>query len=64
MSGHTHAGQLTLFGWSLWTRPGSGSYVAGWYDTPFCPLYVSKGIGTSLVPARLFARPEIAVFGL
>lgn len=64
MSGHTHAGQLTLFGWSLWTPPGSGSYVAGWYDTPFCPLYVSKGIGTSLVPARLFARPEIAVFGL
>jgi uncharacterized protein len=64
ISGHTHAGQLTLFGWSLWSPPGSGSYVSGWYDTPICQLYVSRGIGTSLVPARLFARPEIAVFEL
>lgn len=64
LSGHTHAGQLTLFGWSLWTPPGSGSYVEGWYDTPLCPLYVSRGVGTSLVAARLFARPEIALFEL
>jgi len=26
------------------------------------PVYVSRGIGTSILPIRLGARPEIAVF--
>jgi predicted MPP superfamily phosphohydrolase len=29
-----------------------------------CPLYVSRGIGTSIAPVRFGARPEIAVFSL
>jgi predicted MPP superfamily phosphohydrolase len=62
LAGHTHAGQITIFGWPLWTPPGSGSYVSGWYDTPTCKLYVSRGIGTSILHARFFSRPEIAVF--
>lgn len=62
LSGHTHAGQITLFGLSLWTPPGSGPFTAGMYATENCPLYVSRGIGTSILPARLGARPEIAVF--
>lgn len=62
LSGHTHSGQITLFGIPLWTPRGSGHYKSGLYQTPNCPLYVSRGIGTSLVSIRLGARPEIAVF--
>jgi len=51
-----------LFGLVLYTPPGSGSYKAGFYKTASCDLYVSKGLGTSVLPFRLGARPEIAVF--
>lgn len=64
LSGHTHAGQITMFGVPLWKPQGSGDFTAGWYDTPTCRLYVSRGIGTSVLPARFGARPEIAVFDL
>jgi predicted MPP superfamily phosphohydrolase len=64
LSGHTHAGQITMFGMPLWKPPGSGYFSAGWYATENCSLYVSRGIGTSVLPARLGARPEIAVFDL
>ena len=63
LAGHTHGGQITLFGLPLWTPRGSGAYVGGPYPSPLCKmLYVSRGIGTSVLPARLGARPEIAVF--
>jgi predicted MPP superfamily phosphohydrolase len=64
LAGHTHGGQVTLFGRPFWVPRGSGDFVAGHYDTRMCPLYVSRGIGTSLVPVRFGARPEIAVFGM
>jgi len=62
LSGHTHGGQVTFYGRALWTPPGSGDFLAGWYATAECKLYVSRGIGTSILPIRLSARPEIAVF--
>lgn len=62
LSGHTHAGQVTLLGWAFWTPPGSGDFVSGWYETSMCKMYVSRGLGTSILPVRFFARPEIAVF--
>ena len=64
LSGHTHGGQITLFGWPIWRPPGSGPFASGLYETTACKLYVSKGIGTSLLPVRFGARPEIAVFDL
>lgn len=64
LSGHTHAGQIALFGMAIWTPPGSGNFTSGWYATENCSLYVSRGIGTSVLPVRLGARPEIAVFDL
>lgn len=64
LSGHTHGGQLTLFGQAIWRPPGSGRFVGGWYDLPQCHLFVSRGLGTSLLDARLGARPEVAVFDL
>jgi predicted MPP superfamily phosphohydrolase len=40
---------------------GSGNYTKGWYDTAI-PMYVSKGIGTSILPIRFASRSEIATF--
>jgi predicted MPP superfamily phosphohydrolase len=62
LSGHTHGGQLALGGWAPMRPPGSGRYVAGWYRDARTALYVSRGLGTSVVPARFGAPPEIAVF--
>lgn len=62
LSGHTHGGQVALFGWAPVRPPGSGRYVAGWYRDASPALYVSRGIGTSLAPVRFGAPPEIAVF--
>lgn len=63
LSGHTHGGQIRLFGFAPVRPRGSGRYVSGWYrGTGRMPLYVSRGIGTSLLRARLGAPPEISVF--
>ncbi|MFM8354656.1 MAG: metallophosphoesterase [Gammaproteobacteria bacterium] len=64
LAGHTHGGQVTLFGWPLVTPPGSGEFVHGFADSALCPIFVSRGIGTSLLPLRFGARPEMAVFTL
>jgi len=62
LSGHTHGGQITFFGIPIWTPRGSGKFQSGMYETKNCPLYVSRGIGTSVVGARFGSRPEVAVF--
>ena len=59
LAGHTHGGQITLFDWAPWTPPGSGAFVAGNYATPFGALYVTRGIGTSMIPLRIGARSEV-----
>lgn len=59
VSGHTHGGQIAPFGWVLWRPPGSGRFVAGEYSTRFGRLYITRGIGTSLIPMRIGARPEV-----
>lgn len=63
LSGHTHGGQVNLFGWAPMVPRGSSAYVRGWFREPGKPpMYVCRGIGTSVVPVRLGARPEVAVF--
>jgi predicted MPP superfamily phosphohydrolase len=62
LAGHTHGGQIAPLGFAPVRPPGSGRYLAGWYRDAGPPLYVSRGIGTSLVPVRIGAPPEIAVF--
>ena len=64
IAGHTHGGQLGLGNHAIYTPRGSGSFVAGWYQTLWSDLYVSRGLGTSVVPARMGARPELPVFQL
>lgn len=62
LAGHTHGGQLAVGSKAVFTPPGSGRFVAGWYQTAWGDLYVSKGVGTSVIPMRIGARPEIVVF--
>ncbi|MEJ2903650.1 metallophosphoesterase [Pedobacter panaciterrae] len=64
LSGHTHGGQINLFGYAPFLPPGSGKYVKGWYNHNVPKMYVSKGVGTSILPARFGARAEIAIFNL
>jgi hypothetical protein len=59
LSGHTHGGQVAPCGVAPILPPGCGRYVAGWYRDGGPPLYVSRGIGTSLVPIRIGATPEL-----
>lgn len=61
-SGHTHGGQVSLFGSIPFLPRGSGRYVRGWYKDKRPHLYVSRGIGTSMFPIRLGARAEVPVF--
>jgi len=64
LAGHTHGGQIRLPGWTPFTPPGSGRYVEGWYRDGAVPLYVSRGVGTVMVEARLFSVPELPIFTL
>lgn len=61
LSGHTHGGQITLFGlWapSIPSKYGQ-KYRAGIAATDYTKVLVSKGIGTVFLPLRFFARPEV-----
>ena len=64
LAGHTHGGQVRLPFYTPYTPTGSGRFVAGWYRDTLAPLYVSRGIGTVVIPARLFCPPELPLFTL
>lgn len=67
LSGHTHGGQIRLpFLPPLYLPRYSGRFVAGLYQVSQhrIPLYVSRGIGTSVLPLRFLCRPEIGFFEL
>jgi predicted MPP superfamily phosphohydrolase len=64
LAGHTHGGQVAVGKHTLYTPRGSGRYVAGSYQTAWGDVYVSSGIGTSMIPLRIGARPEIVLLEL
>jgi len=64
LSGHTHGGQVKFLGFAPFTPHGSGRYLNGLYDDYEPKLYVSKGVGTSILPIRFGARAEIAIFDI
>lgn len=59
LSGHTHGGQITFLGFVPFKPRGSGRYLKGWYRDAAPLMYISKGIGTSILPIRLGARAEM-----
>lgn len=61
LAGHSHGGQVKLpFYGPIWTPRGTGKYVEGWYKKGSNELYVSRGIGTSILPIRFNCRPELS----
>ncbi len=61
-AGHIHGGQIRLFGYAPYLPKKSGRYLKGWYNNTNPYMYVSKGFGTSLLPLRLGAQPEVTLF--
>lgn len=61
LSGHTHAAQVRIFGWT----PATVSFTEtdGRYDRDGQTLYINIGLGCT-VPFRIGARPEITVITL
>jgi predicted MPP superfamily phosphohydrolase len=61
LAGHLHAGQISVpvgrrrLGLAHPRAP----FVLGLYETPAGTMHVSPGTGTTFVPFRLFARPEV-----
>lgn len=68
LSGHTHGGQVTIFG--LWApiMPSTmhpeylqtgQKYRYGWKEKHNISIYITSGIGMGSFPFRFFAKPEI-----
>ncbi|MEQ1722857.1 MAG: metallophosphoesterase [Pseudobdellovibrio sp.] len=65
-AGHMHGGQIFIPGYGAIITPGDApkDWADGWVNSEFGKIYVSKGIGTSIVPVRLNALPEYVVLDL
>jgi predicted MPP superfamily phosphohydrolase len=66
LAGHLHGGQICLPGRRGKIRLSHirGDYWEGLFETQGGMLYVSRGVGTTFVPFRLFARPEVTALTL
>ena len=61
LAGHSHGGQVRLPFWGpLWLPGGIGPYLEGWFRAGGSRMYVSRGIGTTLLPVRFACRPELS----
>jgi uncharacterized protein len=64
LAGHTHGGQIRVPFLPPVKPAGAGRFLEGWYrDTPV-PLYVSRGVGTTAIPARFRCPAELPIFTL
>lgn len=63
LAGHTHGGQIAPFG-PLFLPEHGERFPRGWFERDGRRLYVTSGVGASLAPLRLGARPEIVVLDL
>lgn len=65
LSGHAHGGQGRLFGRFKPVKTKLGSkYVDGFFPAAPTPLYVSRGVGTTLFPTRIDVPPEVSLLTL
>ncbi|MBM4061780.1 MAG: metallophosphoesterase [Planctomycetes bacterium] len=63
LAGHTHGGQVRLFGRAPIHHSRFG-YEQGWFRENGCALYVGRGLGVTVLPIRIQAPPEIPVVTL
>lgn len=64
LAGDTHGGQVPLPGWlfRILGYKKNALYNQGLFEKGLKKLFVSRGIGTSHMPFRLFRPPEVVVF--
>ena len=64
LSGHTHGGQVRLFGWSPVVPSRYGERFVYGHTRTNCDVIVSGGLGCSIMPFRLGMPPEIVLVTL
>lgn len=66
LAGHTHCGQVNLpfFGRLVHASRMSGRWACGLYDEGGRKLFVTGGVGVSILPVRFRAPPEIVILTL
>jgi predicted MPP superfamily phosphohydrolase len=67
LSGHTHGGQVQIPYIGAIFAPDQGffpKYASGEYRIKDSTLIISKGIGNSLIPLRIFCNPEVVLVTL
>ena len=66
LSGHLHGGQICvpLPGGKLRLSHGRSGYTEGLYGREGTIMHVSRGVGTTFVPFRFAARPEVTTLVL
>lgn len=65
--GHTHGGQINLFGWTPFSNISenlSARYRSGWLEENRAGILISNGVGTSVLPVRLFTPPQVHLITL
>jgi len=66
LAGHTHGGQVKIPLFRPYWVPtkNMGKYASGLFKIFRIPMYVNRGVGTSLFPVRFNCRPEVTVVSL
>lgn len=65
IAGHSHGGQFTTpWGWAPATSRLGSKYLRGFFPDAQVPLYVSRGVGVTGPPARLFCPAEVSLLTL
>lgn len=65
LAGHCHGGQAVLPGFAPFYLPvGCRHYVQGWFERAGSKLYVSRGLGNTILDLRFNAPPELEIFEL
>jgi hypothetical protein len=68
LSGHTHGGQITLFGFPMYLLRGSITDHSTRFAYGFAnsadgiPVFISSGVGPYYSVARIWSRPEVVIF--
>lgn len=63
LAGHTHGGQVRLFGRAPIHHSRFG-YEQGWFRENGAALYVGRGVGVTFLPLRIDAPPEVPIVTL
>lgn len=65
LSGHTHGGQINVFGWKPIVPSRFGPrYAGGHVEEEGRHIIVSRGLGCSIIPVRFMSWPEIVLLEL